>query len=150
MSIRNLCAPRISGWGGAGGRKFGSSKFLAKEDQSDVSLLSHWAKLEPISTSLQRGIHFFRHPTPAHPSDELLIGFYDIRINDCLPCGHPTLQEGNIRAYHVSHKYQSSLGSVSTPAVQSRHGVTMGELEAPIPDRFPFGSSLPASFGLFS
>ena len=49
----------------------GSAGLLAKEDPSDVCSLSRRAKSEPVSASLQSGIRFFRHPTPAYPSDAL-------------------------------------------------------------------------------
>src|SRR6266550_4128042 len=41
---------------------------LAMKDQADVCPLSWRVTLKPISTRLQGGLRFFRHPVPAHLS----------------------------------------------------------------------------------
>ena len=45
----------------------GSTNFFAKYHQSDVGPLSCQVTLKPVSAPLQRGIRFFRNPTPASP-----------------------------------------------------------------------------------
>jgi hypothetical protein len=44
---------------------------LAEKDPSDVGSLSCRVTLKPVSTSLQGGLRFFRHPKPAPPSARL-------------------------------------------------------------------------------
>jgi hypothetical protein len=45
----------------------GSTNFFAKYHQSDAGPLSCQVTLKPVSAPLQRGIRFFRYPTPASP-----------------------------------------------------------------------------------
>ncbi len=64
---------------------FGSAESLATRYPSDVSSLSCQANLEPVSASLQSGLRFFRHPSPAPPWAFLTVGLPSITIKTALP-----------------------------------------------------------------
>ena len=52
----------------------GSTNFFTTYHQSDVGPLSCQVTLKPVSAPLQRGIRFFRYPTPAPPWADLAAG----------------------------------------------------------------------------
>src|ERR1044071_6585896 len=66
--------------------RIGSTRSLARKDQSDVGSLSCRVTLKPVSAPLQGGIRFFRPPKPAPPTDPLAVR---------LP------SRAEIRGYHV-------------------------------------------------
>ena len=104
----------------------GSAGLLAKGDPSDVCSLSRRANFEPVSASLQSGIRFFRHPTPAHPSDALACYLPKGRCTG-LSCSAQVPEQVRFRLY----------AGGTTSATE--------ELAAPVPGHAPFGPSLSAS-----
>jgi hypothetical protein len=111
----------------------GSPNSLAIKHQTDVSSLSGQVMFQPVSILLPNGLRFF---------SPLSAAFLSVSLTVYLPLP----SKGEIRGYHVPHKYHEWVRS----RLDADGSMSATEdSRASVPGHLPFGSSLSAPLACF-
>ena len=110
------------------------SSSLVMKDPLEVCPLSRGAKFEPLSNPLQIGLRFLQHPLPADPSASLAARFL------CQP----------EKSTGLPRSVSAPFGWLRFRLFAEGTSSATDEFLAPVPDPWPFGSSLSAPLACYS